>query len=229
MQNRVFLGVSLSAGLLASNAAMAAVLVDYDFNSISNQNQATLASFSNDPNVVANALSRGAGVTLPTSSTAKRYGSAGFDTGTTLNTTLNQYVTWGFSVPSGNAASVTDIRYVVSRSGTTPAVGPQSAQLYWTVDGGTTLTALGTTVTVGTGLGVQSLTGLSINVTGGQTIEFRLYAWNAAGAAGELRLLDDNVAAAPKGIQVLGTATPTPGAAGLLGLGGLVALRRRRK
>jgi MYXO-CTERM domain-containing protein len=228
MQNRVFLGLSLSAGLLASNAALGVVLVDYDFNAIANANQVSLASFSNDANVMPNGLTRGAGLTPGVSSAAKRYGSAGFDTGTTLNTALNQYVTWGFSAPSGNSAVVTDIRYVAARTGTTPAIGPQSAALFWTVDGGATLNAIGSTFAVTTGLGVQNLTGLSIPVASGETIEFRLYGWNAGGAAGELRLLDDNVSVAPKGIQVLGTSVPTPGALGLIGLSGLVALRRRR-
>lgn len=229
MRNQFVAFAVLSLALAGNGVASGAILVDYDFNAITNQNQASLASFSNDPNVTPRVLSRGAGVTLPASSTAKRYGAAGFDTGTTLDTSLNQYVTWGFAVPVGNSALITDVRYVAARTGTSPAVGPQSAQLYWTTDGGTTLNAIGSVIAVGTGLGVQSLTGLNIAVNSGETLELRLYAWNSAGAAGELRLLDDNVATAPKGIQVLGTTTPAPGAAALLALGGLLGSTRRRR
>ncbi len=216
------LGVMGAASAISSGA----ILVDY--NSLG-QSAAAASWPTNvvDANLTGNPVTRGAGI-VAESTGSNRFGATGFDLGATLDTSNNDYFKFGFNVPAGNSATVTDLRFVLARTGSS-TVGPQSAQCYYTTDAGATLTAIGSTITVGTGLGVSTFAGLNISVASGQTIEFRIYGWNAGSAAGAMRMLDDNVTTDPKAVQVLGSTTPAPGAAALVAMGGLMAGRRRRR
>ncbi|MDT9329038.1 MAG: hypothetical protein P5694_25710, partial [Limnospira sp. PMC 1286.21] len=86
------------------------------------------------------------------------------------------YITWSFSTQSDVRLTLTETALRIER--TNSPVGPRSAALYYTLDGGTTLTQVGTDITVSSSNQQLFFALPSIIVEPSSEIEFRLYAWD---------------------------------------------------
>ncbi len=172
-------------------------------------------------NVSALPLTRGAG--LNPSAAGNSISSNGWDT---LDGT--DYFTFGFSVDAGYSVNLDNL-WFGSRSSNT---GPGFLSVYTSLDGFSA--PLYSFAQVGTAFSnhiadMSSLTGL----TG--SVEFRIYAdsgvsanGGAISSGGTFRLGDHFDGANFTEFRFEGTVVPAPASAALMGLGGLVALRRRR-
>lgn len=138
------------------------------------------------------------------------------------------YFSFGFSVDAGSSVNL-DTLWLGSRSSNT---GPGFLGLFYSGDGFTT--SLFDFIQVGTAFNntVIDLSGLT-GLTG--TVEFRIAALNdvsanggTISAGGTFRIGDHFDGSDFSEVRFEGTVIPAPGAVALLGLGGLVATRRRR-
>ncbi|MCC6971398.1 MAG: hypothetical protein IT434_14380 [Phycisphaerales bacterium] len=172
-------------------------------------------------NVSAMNLTRGAG--LGVSAAANSFSSLGWTQAS------DDYFSWGFTVDSGYAVNL-DSLYIGTRSSNT---GPGQLGLYYSGDGFTT--AITTFAQVGTAFNnmVIDLSALP-NLTG--TVEFRVAQIGNVSANGGTTSSSGTFRFSAyfvnntfdRNLQFTGDVVPTPGAMALLGLGGLVAGRRRR-
>jgi len=172
-------------------------------------------------NVSALPLTRGAG--LNANAGGNSLNSSGFDT-----LDASDYVTFGFTVDAGYSVNL-DTLYFGSRSSNS---GPGFLSVYSSLDGFAaplfSFAQVGTAFT-NSAADLSSLTGL----TG--SVEFRIYADNGVsanggtvGSSGTFRVGDYNDGSNFSEFRFEGTVVPAPASAALLGLGGLVAIRRRR-
>lgn len=176
-------------------------------------------------NLTGNDLVAGAGVDSTTFAT---FNYSGWDAQTLSDAVAqDEYFSWGFDVDAGYQVDLTDFDIRFDRSGT----GPDDVAIFlW---GGDLMsstqvfsfdfadTTSGITFTNIDLSGLGSLTG---------TVEFRLYSWASEANGGTFDLESFDFPTDDRSIVVRGDVSliPSPAAAGLLGLGGLVAARRRR-
>ena len=161
-------------------------------------------------NVTGSVLTRGAG--LNPSGAGNSISSNGWD-----DLGADDYFTFGFTVDAGYSVDL-DTFWFGSRSSNT---GPGFLSIYSSVDG---FTNFNNSIA-----DMSALTGL----TG--TVEFRILADNGTSASGgtissggTFRLGDHFDGSDFTEVRFEGTVVPAPASAALLGLGGLVAVRRRR-
>ena len=173
-------------------------------------------------NVTANNLTRGSGITGNAGGSS--FNSAGWN-----DLGANDFISFGFNVAPGFAVNL-DSLYIGSRSSNT---GPGFLGLFSSVDGFST--NLFTFAMTGTDfrndqVNLSALTNLTGNV------EFRVRALNGTSATGgaisstgTFRLTAFfSGGAFDRNLQFTGTVVPTPGAAALAAIAGLVSIRRRR-
>lgn len=138
------------------------------------------------------------------------------------------YFSFGFTVDAGSSVDLESL-WLGSRSSNT---GPGFLGLFYSGDGFTT--SLFDFIQVGTAFNnsIVDLSGLT-GLTG--TVEFRIAALNDVSAnggtissGGTFRIGDHFDGSNFSEVRFEGTVIPAPGAVALLGLGGLVATRRRR-
>jgi hypothetical protein len=163
-----------------------------------------------DDHLSVSGIGRGSGITA--SSAADRYSASNWNSAS-LNTT--DYFTWTLTPSTGYQLNLSSFVYTGQASGT----GPTSFALRSSVEGFSTNigapTAGGTTITL-TSSAFQGLT---------DSVEFRLYGWNASSSSGSFSVND---------FTFNGTlsAVPEPSTyatlAGLLTLGAAIIRRRRR-
>lgn len=209
--------IALVAGL--ATAASAEVITSW-VNFGQPGDQASSAVGTAAANVSGIELTRGAGLT-PTAA-GNSFSASGW------STDANDYFSFGFTVADGYAVNLSSL-WIGTRSSNT---GPGFLGLFYSVDG--FASSMHTFVQVGTAfnnavIDLSDLTGL----TG--TVEFRIAALNntsanggSIAAAGTFRVGDHSDGANFTEMRFEGSVVPAPGAMALLGLGGLVAVRRRR-
>lgn len=172
-------------------------------------------------NVSALPLTRGAGINP--SAAGNSISSNGWD-----DLSADDYFTFGFTVDAGYSVDL-DTLWFGSRSSNT---GPGFLSVYSSLDGFSA--PLYSFAQVGTAFNnnIADLSGLT-GLTG--SVEFRIYADNGVSAnggaissGGTFRLGDHFDGANFTEFRFEGTVVPAPASAALLGLGGLVAIRRRR-
>jgi MYXO-CTERM domain-containing protein len=213
--------IALVAGL--ATAASADVITSWvNFGQPGNQDSSAVGTAA--ANVSGIALTRGSG--LSASSANNSFSSSGWDQGD--GDDANDYFSFGFTVADGFSVNLESF-WVGARASNT---GPGFLGLYSSVDGFST--NLFTFTQSGTNFNnviadVSALTGL----TG--TVEFRVLALNDISAnggtvasGGTFRFGDHFDGTNFTEMRFEGTVVPAPGAMALLGLGGLVATRRRR-
>ena len=173
-------------------------------------------------NVTGTPMTRGAG--LGANAGGNSLNSNGWDT---LDST--DYISFGFTVDAGYSVDL-DTLWFGSRSSNS---GPDSLAVYWSGDGFSSpifsFAQSGTAFTNSIA-NVSALSGL----TGAN--EFRIYAVDGTRAdggqgissSGTFRVGDHNDGTNFTEFRFEGTVVPAPASAALLGLGGLVAVRRRR-
>lgn len=215
----------LTAAALAvvtAGTASADVITSYvNFGQPGNQASSPVGTVA--ANVTALPLTRGAGIT-PTAAGNSLSGS-GWDT---LDAT--DYITFGFTVDAGFSVDLDTLWFGSRSSGT----GPANLAVFYSVDGFTnpvySFTQVGTAFTNNIA-DVSALTGL----TG--SVEFRILALNNLNAGGTgvissggtFRVGDHlDGAGVFTEFRFEGSVVPAPASAALLGLGGLLAARRRR-
>ncbi|WP_159434815.1 PEP-CTERM sorting domain-containing protein [Rubritalea squalenifaciens] len=108
--------------------------------------------------------------------------------------------------------------------------GDQNYRLFYSIDGGTNFTHLGTgsldysiTNVPGDGTYIAPTVNVDISSIGAQSgdVEFRLYSWSVDGAA--------NTATLMRNFEFTGAAVPEPTSSALIGLAGITFLLRRRR
>jgi hypothetical protein len=203
------------------------------FNTVGNTgSETTEPSVANDLNVLPSTLTLGAGIT--SAANTNRFGGSGFfDTGDTVaGTTLsesiagNDFFEFTLTPVSGFQANITGFSFIFDRSST----GPNSVALRSSVDNFasdrgqvTGLVSGGAATTTVNDIPITGLTGLTGTTT------FRLFGFGGT-ATGGTGGFDTATAALTPNVILNGStsAVPEPAALGLLSLGGLLALRRRR-
>jgi hypothetical protein len=128
----------------------------------------------------------------------------------------NEYISWFVQADAGFTLSVTNLHFDFERTST----GISNVVVQSSFDG--FAANLFASNTIGNTTFSPSF---GLNLSGSNSIEFRLYGWNAGAAAGvaRIRTLANN------DIEIQGTVIPEPGTMALMGLGllGLTILRRR--
>ncbi len=205
------------AGLAA--AANAAVVSDW----AAAPNGVSIAATNVVTGVTGVDLTRGPGIVLQGSSST--FNSNSWTVGGDLAAAVanNDYLQFGVTVDIGLALNLSDLEIRYDRSGT----GPNQMAILFSSDNFATSTTVYTDASVSdTGEEAFPALGLS-GITG--TGLFRVYAWGASSSGGTFDIETINFAGGGTyGIRLNGEVVPTPGALALLGLGGLVAGRRRR-
>jgi len=172
-------------------------------------------------NVTGSVLTRGSGITA--TGAGNSISANGWD-----DLSADDYFTFGFTVDAGYSVDLDTLWFGSRSSGS----GPGFLSVYTSLDGFTT--PVYSFAQVGTSFNnniadLSSLTGL----TG--SVEFRILADNGTsasggtiGSGGTFRLGDHFDGSDFTEFRFEGTVVPAPASAALLGLGGLVAVRRRR-
>lgn len=214
--------IALVAGL--ATAASADVITSYaNFGQPGNQDF-TPVSVEAD-NITGLNLTRGSG--LNATNAGNSFSSNGWDQGD--GDDADDYFSFGFTVADGFSVNLETL-WMGSRSSGT---GPGFLGIFVSTDGFATEVASFTQVGTTFNNSIYDLSALT-GLTG--TVEFRIYAQNdvsagggVVGSGGTFRVGDHRDADAVfTEMRFEGTVVPAPGAFALLGLGGLVAIRRRR-
>jgi MYXO-CTERM domain-containing protein len=135
------------------------------------------------------------------------------------------YLNFGVSVDAGFSLALESMQLRYDRSGT----GPNQLAILLSTNGFSSYTTVYTDSDVNASGENASFLLSDSGLTG--NVEFRIVAWGATGSAGTFDIESLDFAGGDlRGIVLNGTvsAIPAPGAFALLGLGGLVATRRRR-
>ncbi len=205
----------------AASAASAQTLAQWDLQGAPGDQAFTAGSAA--AGLAALNLTRGAGIT-PTAAANSLSGSGWNDLAAT------DYFTFGLTASPVSPVDLDDL-YIGTRSSGT---GPGNLGLFSSNDGFTA--NLFTFVQAPGGNFVNSIVDLSGLPNFTTSVEFRIRALDnvsaaggVIGAAGTFRVTGYFVGGIfDRNLQLTGVIVPTPGAFGLLGLGGLVAARRRR-
>lgn len=232
MNNALF-AVAAIAGTAA--AANAATIVQYQ--TAASTTFPTVAPDVEDGNIAGDDLATGPGISANSGST---YNWTGWADGGSENTNAadalaeGEFFTWGFDVTNPLAQiDLTSIDYRWDRSGT----GPNQLEAFYNINGSGNVSFH--TFDFGDSSSGVDFVGLDLTsvptLTGGDSIVFTLVAFGAdSGGASSAGTFDletvDFGGSDPRSIRIEGDINiiPTPATAGLLGLGGLIAARRRR-
>lgn len=143
----------------------------------------------------------------------------GFASGTPLNTANNDYFSFSFTASACSTVTLTSLSFDGRRSGT----GPANQEIRYSGNG--YATSLFSSTLSGTNFESKSGTLPNLVIPAGQTLEFRLYGFNATGTTGTLRV--DNMkfngtiaAALPSAFLVTGGGEICPPAGAPVGLSG---------
>jgi hypothetical protein len=128
----------------------------------------------------------------------------------------DEYISWFVQADAGFALSVTNIRFDFERTST----GISNWVVQSSFDG--------FTANLFASNDMNNLTvspSFGVSLAGSNSVEFRLYGWNAGGGAGVARLRT----LTGEDLEIQGTVIPEPGTMAMMGLGllGLAYLRRR--
>ncbi len=212
--------VALSAVVACAGVASADVLADWQ----ASPNGASLPANNVFAGLTGNDLVRGAGIVLSTGST---FNSSGW------NTTLpdlasaiaqDEYLSFGVNVDPGMSLNLSDLTLRYDRSST----GPNQLVILASYNGFTAAsTPIWTDMSVSDAGENNSIPLADSGLTG--TVEFRIYAWGATSSAGTFDIESlDFAGGDTRGIVLSGSVVPAPGVLALAGIGGLLAIRRRR-
>ena len=181
-----------------------------------------LTGTSSQPGATANNATYGAGLGIKTfyaGNPGDAIAGDGFASGTPLNIANNDYFGFSFTVAACSTVTLTNVSFDARRSGT----GPANQEIRYSTNGFAT-SLLATTLS-GTNYESKSGTLPNLVLNGGQTVEFRLYGFNASGGTGTLRV--DNVRftgtianSAPSAFAVTGGGEVCPPAGAPVGLTG---------
>lgn len=214
--------IALVAGL--ATAASAEVITSYaNFGQPGNQDFSAVSVQAD--NVTGMNLTRGSGLNATAANNS--FSSNGWDQGD--GDDANDYYSFGFTVADGFSVNLESL-WMGSRSSGT---GPGFLSIFVSTDGFSTAVASFTQVGTAFTNGIYDFSALT-GLTG--TVEFRIFADNeiaagggVVGSGGTFRVGDHRSSDAVfTEMRFEGTVVPAPGAFALLGLGGLVAVRRRR-
>jgi PEP-CTERM motif-containing protein len=152
----------------------------------------------------------------------------------TTATSATDYAAFSVTPDTGYLLTVTDVswnmgnRYLAGAPSANGSYGPTDWELRYSIAGGAEGTVAGGTVTYGGGYNmgqsVSETVGGVTNVAPGQDVEFRLYVWGGSLVSPDTyqaTFFFDNV-------SVSGSVTPEPATMGLLAIGGVALLRRRK-
>lgn len=186
-------------------------------------NGASIAATNVIANVSGISLTRGAGLAQATGGT---FNSNGWDGPVDLAGAIaaNHYLEFGVTVAPGFSLNLSDVEIRYDRSST----GPSLASILLSTDG---TFGAGNTIFSDASVNEAGEDNFFAAVNNGLTgnVVFRLYAWGATGSTGTFDIETIDFAnGGTYGIRLNGTVVPAPASAALMGLGGLLAARRRR-
>ena len=216
-------GAALVCGI--GSTASAATILEYT----TQAGMSLVANGNTAAEVTATNMVAGSGLTAQTFST---FNHTGWDTTSTTfeaAVAVNDYGSWGFTVTDAVNINLTEMNFRIDRSGT----GPDDAEIRVYVNGSSTGTSVFThdynDSTSGVTFTGVSLAGIS-TLTQGDSVEFVLAAFNSEDSGGSFDLETVTFPGGTDSMQIVGdiTAIPEPASIALLGLGGLVMLRRRK-
>jgi uncharacterized protein (TIGR03382 family) len=210
------------AGSVIASFAQAATIASWTLQGTTNGNNASASGSGIAGQTTALNVTRGAGLTATGTPASNCFSADGW-TGQTTD-----FLSFGFSVSAGYSVDLTNL-FIGSRSSNT---GPGSLGLFYSGDGFTTNLFTFTQPTGGAFL--NSNIALALNGLTGN-VEFRIRALNnvsanggTTGSTGTFRITNYFNPADTGNFSFTGNVIPTPGSLALMGLGGLVAARRRR-
>lgn len=233
-----------ATAFLVSTTASASLIAGWDFSSLDggtgNFGPNTFAPSTSDPNVTVNGLTRGAGVTAPSSANGAphAWGGAGWMSTSAAQAAENgDYVSFGLTAAEGYELSLASINaYNVRHSSAGPIYGRWQYQV-----GSNEFANIGDDIVWGgitssagnpqAGLALGNIESLQ-HLAAGTTVTFRLLNWSASGVNGTWYLNDPGSQSGGQlDFSVGGTVTtvPAPGAIALLGAAGLIGTLRRRQ
>lgn len=125
-----------------------------------------------------------------------QFDSYGWSTGGSLNTATTSYVGFTATVQAGYAVTLDKLVYDIQRfNGSGSNRGPQSAEVRYSLNGFAASVGSGSFTTPTSATTAQPFDFANASAAAGQTADFRVYGWNAAGGAGNTanRLVLDNV------------------------------------
>ena len=120
----------------------------------------------------------------------------------------NEYIEWSVTARPTFTVEITELDIRLRRNNN----GPTSWQLFYSFDNFTTPgNAINTEQTTSTSATNVNINGLSINLTEGESVTFRIYAWNANSNGGWIRIARNNAwndfGVGGAGARIIGTAT----------------------
>lgn len=186
-------------------------------------NEPTLAPLTSATNVVASNVTRGSGITATTAGNS--LSASGWN-----DLSPDDYFQFGFTVDAGFQVDLTSL-VIGTRSSST---GPGSIGIFYSTDGFAT-SAQVATIAQPSAAFVNSSIDLSTLPNLGGTVAFRVVSLGGPSAngttqaaTGTFRITNFFNPADSGSFGFTGTVIPTPGTAGLMVIGGLIAARRRR-
>jgi hypothetical protein len=214
---------------LSSGMASATIIAQYD--TAASTANATLAAANVAPEVTADLMSAGSGLTANTGLT---WNWKNWDTASTNFSSAvaaNDFWTWGFDVTSNVSVDLTTFDIRLDRSGT----GPDDFEIQASVNGATGVSLL--TYDFGGGTNGVNFLGIDLSILPtlnlGDSIVFTLAAFNSGGTAGTFDLETAGGSSDPRALRIEGTITsvPVPATLWLFGssLVGASIARRRKK
>jgi hypothetical protein len=203
----VTMGISLWGQILA-----------WDFNTLTGS-ETTVNATTNSSNLATSVISRGTGLTIPSSPAANAFNGTSYVLNGTRSDALsnNEFFQFAISANSGYKVSLSTLDANFRRSGT----GPNTFQWQYSLDGFSTSgvnisseISFTSTATAGVAQTQISLSGISAlqNVVSGTTITIRIYGWGATNVTGSFALgrptapLNDLAV----GGSVISTSSPAP-------------------
>jgi len=140
-------------------------------------------------NISSGAMTIGSGISnLTFSGTGAN--STSWESGASIN--LNDYYEFTISPLSGYILNISDIQFDHERSRANGGNdgGPTVGSVYYSTNGFSSSTQIGSNFTVNTGSTTFSVSGLSIAVPDGSTLTIRIYGWNSENSNGRYSILN---------------------------------------
>ena len=235
--------VVVAAVLLAAIPACADLLVTWNGAGPDGQTGGSYSADNFDPvgtvsNLTAQAVSTSNGSAMNNDNLGTYAPLMGLTTTITTATSATNYARFDITADTGYLLTVSNVtwntgrRYTEASPTGNGSYGPPDWSLRYSIDGGAESTVASGTITAGGNYNMaqeesQSVSGV-VDVAAGQTVQFRLYMWNAnldaADSGWTVNGLFDNVA-----INGSVTPVPEPMTLGVLAVGSALVVRRRRK